>query len=155
MTTPISVTYRGATPLDHCVVVQLLGELVDELGAGNSQKEIKSMLDDDIALALSSADIHIILAEIDGEIIGLGRGDILTTDPIFRLRKDHRCGYVDQMFVLPIYRGQQIGAELLSQLEAWFREKGVRHSLLHAAPKAVRFYAQKGYQPNREMFKRL
>ena len=26
---------------------------------------------------------------------------------------------------------------------------------LHAAPKAVRFYAREGYQPNREMFKKL
>lgn len=148
-------TYRLANMNDHAVVVQMLGELVDEVGPRDTAQRVKGKLNDDITLALSTDTICIILAEIDGEPVGLARGDILSTDPIFRLRDDHRCGYIDQMYVRPSYRGSAIGTELLRRCELWFKDRGIGHSILHAAPKAVRFYARHGYQPNREMFKRL
>lgn len=148
-------SYRFATVADHAVVVELLGELVEELGPKDTAARVRVRLDEDIRLALASETVCIILAESDAAPIGLARGDILTTDPIFRLREDHRCGYVDQMFVRPQFRGAKIGAELLRRCEEWFRDQGIGHSILHAAPKAVRFYAGYGYQPNREMFKRL
>lgn len=148
-------SYRFATAADHAVVVELLGELVDELGPKETAARVRTRLEEDIRRALASDAVCIILAEVSGAPIGLARGDILTTDPIFRLREDHRCGYVDQMFVRPQFRGNKIGAELLRRCEEWFRERGIAHSILHAAPKAVRFYAGYGYQPNREMFKRL
>ena len=151
----IQPTYRTAVPEDHATVVRLLAELVDELGPKETAERVKALLDPDIRGALASPNVTVILAEHDGECIGLARGDVLTTDPIFRLREDHRCGYVDQMFVRPTYRGHRIGAELLRRCEDWFRQQGIGHSLLHAAPRAVRFYAAHGYQPNREMFKRL
>ncbi len=147
--------YRIATLDDHAVVVQLLCELVDELGPSESAERIKFLLDEDIRMALSSPDVRVFLAEANGVVIGLGRADILHTDPIFRLRDDKRCGYIDQMFVRPSHRERGIGARLLRLCEEWFRERGLGHSLLHAAPKAVRFYAREGYLPNREMFKRL
>ena len=118
-------------------------------------ERIKMRLDEDVRAALNSGRVCIILAQHQEEVIGLSRGDILCTDPIFRLRDDNRCGYVDQMFVKPSYRGQRIGARLLQRCEDWFRAQGVKHSVLHAAPRAVRFYAARGYLPNREMFKRL
>jgi len=59
------------------------------------------------------------------------------------------------MFVRPEFRGTGIGQKLLVKCEDWFRELGIDHCLLHSAPKATRFYAREGYQPNREMFKRL
>ena len=149
------LTYRVAQAEDQRVVVQLLNELVDELGPSEMADRVKPLLDDDIRLALQSPQVRIFLAELDGEPVGLSRGDVLTTDPIFRLRDDHRCGYVDQMFVRASYRDRGIGAQLLRLCEDWFREQGIGHSILHAAPKAVRFYARIGYQPNREMFKRL
>lgn len=148
-------TYREATRTDHGVVVEMLGELVDEVGPRDTASRVKSKLPHDITLALSSPLVHIILVEVDGQPVGLARADILTADPIFRLRDDHRCGYVDQMYVRPAWRGHRIGAELLRRCETWFRSQGIAHSILHAAPRAVRFYASHGYQPNREMFKRL
>ena len=150
-----SPTYRVAKREDHPIVVTLLSELVEELGPPETAAKVKSRLDSDIRKALASRSVSIILAELDGDVVGLSRGDILTTDPIFRLREDKRCGYIDQMYVRPRFRGRNIGAELLRRCEAWFRQRGIAHSVLHAAPKAVRFYAREGYQPNREMFKRL
>ncbi len=152
---PLEATYRVASAEDHEVVVAMLRELVDELGPTDSAPRIKARLDEDIRLAMASAEVRIFIAERDGEVIGLSRADILANDPIFRLRDDRRCGYVDQMFVRPSFRGAGVGSQLLALCEDWFRERRIGHALLHAAPRAVRFYAREGYQPNREMFKRL
>lgn len=147
--------YRVASTADHGVVVEMLRELVDELGADDTSDRVKELLDEDIKEALESTTIRVFLAEIDSQAVGLSRGDVTVTDPIFRLRDDHRCGYIDQMYVRQDYRDRGIGAVLLGMCEDWFREQGIEHSVLHAAPKAIRFYARIGYQPNREMFKKL
>jgi GNAT superfamily N-acetyltransferase len=149
------VTFRVADANDRAVIVEMLAALVDELGPPEMAERVKPRLDDDIGLALASPRVHVVLAVAGDLAVGLGRADVLTTDPIFRLRDDHRCGYIDQMYVRPNYRSTGIGRELLARCEAWFREQGIEHCLLHAAPRAMRFYAREGYQPNREMFKRL
>lgn len=152
---PQQVSFRVATHEDHDLVVRLLGELVDELGPADMAERVKRQLDDDITTALRCPTIRVFIAEHGATVVGLSRADVLTTDPIFRLRDDHRCGYVDQMYVRAAYRGRGIGAHLLRLCEDWFRSQGIGHALLHAAPRATQFYAREGYQPNREMFKRL
>ncbi|MEO1333912.1 MAG: GNAT family N-acetyltransferase [Myxococcota bacterium] len=152
---PVEVIYRIAGSDDCELVVTLMRELVDELGPTETAPRIKARLADDIRLALESPDVRVFLAERSGLTVGLSRADILSGDPIFRLRDDRRCGYVDQMFVRPAFRGAGIGSHLMTMCEDWFRSRGIGHALLHAAPRAVRFYAREGYQPNREMFKRL
>lgn len=152
---PIEVSYRVAGADDRRLVVSLLAELVEELGPAETASQIKKRLDEDIRIALNAPDVRIFLAEHDAGVVGLSRADILMMDPIFRLRDDRRCGYVDQMFVRPAFRDAGIGSHLMTLCEDWFRARGIGHSLLHAAPRAVRFYAREGYQPNREMFKRL
>lgn len=147
--------YRIAGDYDCACVVELLCELVDELSPSDGAERIKAMLDADIRTALASPQVRIFLAEAGGEVVGLSRADVLDADPIFRLREDHRCGYVDQMYVREPYRDQGVGLALLQLCEDWFRAEGLQHALLHAAPRAARFYARIGYQPNREMYKRL
>lgn len=149
------MSFRVASAADHELVVAMLGELVDELGPDEMASRVKPLLVEDIHVALASPGIRIFIAERDGEALGLSRADVMTADPIFRLREDHRCGYVDQMYVRRAHRDSGLGAQLLRLCEDWFREQGIAHCLLHAAPRAVRFYARVGYQPNREMFKRL
>ena len=154
---PDDCSYRIASndDDDHACVVALLRELVDELSPSDGAERIKRELDVDIRLALANRNVRVFLAEVDGEAVGLSRADILLGDPIFRLREDHRCGYVDQMYVREGFRDHGVGQALLQLCEDWFRAEGLQHALLHAAPKAARFYARIGYQPNREMYKRL
>lgn len=149
------ITCRIATQSDHGVAVELLCELVDELGPREMAERVRLRLDADIAAALSSPLVRIFLAENGDEAVGLSRGDVLVADPIFRLRDDHRCGYVDQMYVRPAHRHRGVGKLLLNRCEDWFRSQGISHCLLHSAPRAARFYSREGYHPNREMFKRL
>lgn len=147
--------YLPARSQDHATVVVLMTELVRELDPSPQADRIVQLLPDDMALALKSCDVQIFLAWADGAPVGLSRGDILRHDPIFRLRENSACGYVDQMYVRPSHRDRCVGQRLLDCCEAWFKTRGIRHVLLHAAPRAVRFYARCGYQPNREMFKEL
>ncbi len=91
------LSYRLAGDDDHPVIVRLMAELVDELGPAEMAQRVRPLLPDDIRRALETDTIRVFLAELDGEVIGLSRADVLTEDPIFRLRADHRGGYVDQM----------------------------------------------------------
>ena len=150
-----TIEYRLARPEDLDVLVALMKELIDELGPHDQNHKIKSRLHDDLKAALESDDVVLYLACADNEVVGLSRGDILRADPIFRLRDDHRCGYVDQMYVRTTHRRRGIGRALLALCEDWFRTHGIEHCILHAAVRAIRFYARAGYQSNREMFKRL
>ena len=151
----LSLSFRKAQPDDLDIVITLLEELIIELGPPDNAAQVLPQLPKDIHLALAADNVCIFLAQSENKIIGLSRGDILMTDPIFRLRADNRCGYVDQMYVRPDYRNQGIGRQLLILVENWFREIGIGHALLHAAQDAIRFYSSEGYIPNREMFKLL
>jgi len=146
---------RIATPQDQDVVVSLLEALVRELGPEEMVDRVCPRLPRDIEIALAASNVRIFLASQQSEIIGLSRGDIIATDPIFRLRADPRCGYIDQMYVAPAHRGAGIGTLLLQECERWFKDEGIVHSLLHAAPQALPFYERYDYRTNREMFKRL
>ena len=151
----LTIQYREATKDDRDVVYELMTDLIGELSSDANIREFMSKLASDIDLALERDDIVFILATLEDEVIGLARADILYQDPIFRLRSETRCGYIDQMYVRPKHRRGGIGGGLLSQCERWLREQGLTHVLLHAAIRAVRFYAARGYQSNREMFKKL
>ena len=151
----LSVRFRKAGPVDVDLVIELLHELIVELGPPDNAAQVLPQLSKDIHLALAADNVCIFLVESAGKAIGLSRGDILASDPIFRLRTDNRCGYVDQMYVRPTYRNQGLGRQLLHLVENWFREQGIGHALLHAAQNALRFYSTEDYVPNREMFKRL
>ena len=155
MADSLPVTFRVADTADAGLIVAMLEELVDELSPGPGAPAIKAAVGPDIAQALRSRDVRIFVAEQGGQAVGLSRADILHHDPIFRLRDDHRCGYVDQMYVRAPFRDGGLGAQLLRLCEEWFRARGLKHVLLHAAPRAARFYARVGYQPNREMYKQL
>lgn len=146
---------RVAGAADHPLVVALLCELIDALGPGPAGQAIKARCGPDLASALVCPAVRIFLAEVDGQVAGLGRADVLGADPLFRLQAETRGGYIDQMFVRPDYRRRGIGRQLLAACEAWLRSLGLRHCLLHAAEGAGPFYDRAGYGRTRQMIRRL
>ena len=150
----LTIHYREAGIDDKPIVYELMQELIKELSSDSSVKEFLEKLETDIDIALSRDDIVFILAELGDEVIGLARGDILY-QILSSITSETRCGWYDQMYVRPKHRRGGVGGGLLSQCERWLRSKGLTHVLLHAAIRAVRFYAARGYQSNREMFKKL
>lgn len=149
----IDFSFVGQAKRD--LIVELLQEMMREMGPPKTAQRVCEKLPHDTDRALADPQVVFILASDAQNPVGIARADILEQDPIFRLRPENRCGYVDQMYVRADYRGKGIGRQLLEQCERWFKEQGLTHCLLHAAPKALSFYADQGYLPNREMFKRL
>ena len=75
----------------------------------------------------------LIVAEVEGEVIGFGGIDIDATEQL------------KWLYVLPEYQGAGIGARLLNELEQVGWTSGLAAIRLHAAPGAVEFYQRHGY----------
>ena len=61
-----------------------------------------------------------------------------------------RIGEIESLSVLPQYRGNGLGAELLDRLERHLHDIGVKDLVLGALPgntDAIRLYERRGYQP--------
>jgi predicted GNAT family N-acyltransferase len=59
---------------------------------------------------------------------------------------------IGRMAVLPEFRGQGIGREILRFLMDTARSRGFRRAVLHAQLTAEGFYLKQGYQPRGEVF---
>jgi predicted GNAT family N-acyltransferase len=59
---------------------------------------------------------------------------------------------IGRMAVLPEYRGQGIGREILRFLMDTARSRGFRRAVLHAQLTAEAFYLKQGYEPVGEVF---
>jgi GNAT superfamily N-acetyltransferase len=75
----------------------------------------------------------LIVAEVEGEVIGFGGIDIDATEQL------------KWLYVLPEHQGAGIGARLLDELEQVGWTRGLTAIRLHAAPGAVEFYLRHGY----------
>ncbi len=82
---------------------------------------------------------HVVLVMYGDKAIGCGA--IKQLDP----------GVVEikRMFVQPDYRGQAVGSSILSALEVWAREMGMKKCMLETGrrqPDAIRLYTKNGYR---------
>jgi GNAT superfamily N-acetyltransferase len=83
-----------------------------------------------------------LLAEVDGEPVGLAWGRIEVSEP------EEAAAY--QMWVAPEHRGQGIGRMLLETIVAWAREANVHRLVLDVTignRLAVQLYTRAGFQP--------
>ncbi len=81
---------------------------------------------------------HVVVAYADGEPVGCGafkRYDVVTAE-------------IKRMFVRSEARGRRIGADVLTELEAWAIEEGFSAAILETGfkqPEAIRLYERSGY----------
>lgn len=148
---------RRATADDHDLALAMLQDLLHLLDPARSPQgeAMRAALGPDLEAAWRSPDCCILVAEILGSPVGLGRADVMHHEPLFRLRQPRHSGYIDQMFVAPAWRGRGVGRQLLQALEVWLAAAGVHYVLLHAAPGATTFYQPAGYAMHRQMVKKL
>ena len=86
------------------------------------------------------------VAEDDGQITGYVLGSITDTEAY---REDLNIAELGSMYILPEYRSQGIGTELMEQFNSWSKEKDADRLRVEATAQnedAIRFYRDNGFE---------
>lgn len=141
-------TIRKATIEDLPILLQFQQGIVE------AERPIDPTLKDgelhyhDIPRIISSPDAELVVALIDGRIVGCGYGQIRTAEAY--LRHTHYC-YVGMIFVLPAYRGIGVNQTIIDALKDWSRARGIfemRLEVYDNNTRAKRAYEKIGFLPH-------
>ena len=100
------------------------------------------------------------VAEYKNQIIGLlVATETFHTTALTIVPKNTRVIHLEELYVHPIYRNQQVGSKLLEKLFSEAEKRGVDHFLLYSGTKdwdkIIKFYKRHGFEPwYFQMFKR-
>ena len=142
---------REATPEDVDRVVALWGEHVDFHAECDPQFLRRDGSGDGFAQhlrnQLGKADHLLLVAEIDGDVVGFLNGELLRYAPCFANREH---GFIDNVAVAAERQRRGIGTALLERAMAWFLAKGVptvEGKVLLSNPLAMGFWRKTSFQP--------
>ena len=99
----------------------------------------------DLESLIASADAEVVVAEIDGEIIGSGYARIESSEAYLRHRQHSYLGF---MYVVLERRGIGVNKKIVQTLEKWSASKGVSELRLEVYcgnAAAIRAYEKAGY----------
>ncbi len=102
----------------------------------------------DLPHLISDSQSLLLVADVDGEIVGTGYVQIRTSKPS---RKHQAHGYMGFMYVSPAYRGQGINQQIITTLLNWGQAQGVTDFYLDVYTKnksAIRAYQKVGFESN-------
>jgi ribosomal protein S18 acetylase RimI-like enzyme len=109
-----------------------------------------------LAERIGKEDFAIMVAEIDGTLVGFAGGCVQNNPEIFEVR---RAGEIWDVFVRDDCRGRGVGKALMEATEQAMIDMGAEDTKLHVAlhnPSAIEFYKHLGYEPVMyRMYKRL
>lgn len=89
---------------------------------------------------------EVLVAEIDGKVIGSGYGQIRDRKNYF---KQKQLGYIGFIYVKEEYRGQSISQNIIQQLCHWFSLKNIeeiRLTVYNQNPRAIKAYEKIGFK---------
>ncbi|WP_405207949.1 GNAT family N-acetyltransferase [Aquimarina sp. LLG6339-5] len=89
---------------------------------------------------------EVVVAEVNGEIVGSGYGQIRERKEFF---KQDTMGYIGFMFVKDEFRGQGISQKIIQYLSNWFSTKDITEIQLDVYdqnPSAIRAYEKAGFE---------
>ena len=99
----------------------------------------------DISRMLASEEIHFVVAEADGVLIGCGYARIEAAKHYLR-HAQH--AYLGLMYVDPAYRGQSVNSTIIDALKRWSLSKGILEARLEAYREnvaAIKAYEKAGF----------
>jgi len=99
----------------------------------------------DMEAMLTTPSVRLVVAEVDGEVIGSGYARIEDAKPY--LRHD-RHSYMGFMYTVPEHRGKGVNWKIIEALEEWSRSQGVTEMRLEVYIDnlaAVRAYEKVGF----------
>jgi GNAT superfamily N-acetyltransferase len=153
-----TVTIRLFTPDDAKAVAALWESLVDfhqtldkdlpRATSGGGRIYVERMVS-----RIGDADTLVLVAEIDGHVVGYVLGAIVDLVPDMFERE--MCGFIADIFVEPDHRRHGIGRMLIDAVLDWFRSEGIRYYEWYVAaqnPTARAFWREMG---GRELMVRM
>ncbi len=150
MARALAVQIRPAEVRDVPALVELWGELAtlhERLDGGFAlSRTWRRAYEEYLVHLLGREDVLVVVAESQGQLVGLAVGRITLLPAFFRQR---RRGYIQDVYTREGYRGQGIGRAMLARIEAWLRRQGVRRVELTVAagnPQAEAFWERAGYR---------
>jgi GNAT superfamily N-acetyltransferase len=101
----------------------------------------------DLAALVQMPEAHVVVAVLDGRIVGSGWARIRDAVPYV---KHARYAFLGFMYVVPDARGQGVNAAVVEALAEWARAQGVNELVLEVYAEneaALRAYRKAGFQP--------
>lgn len=102
----------------------------------------------DIASMIDATDVEILVAELDGQLVGSGYARIVESKPY--LKHAQHC-YLGFMFVPIKHRGKGINQLIIDGLRKWTLSQNIhemRLEVYHNNPSAIRAYEKAGFSKN-------
>lgn len=102
----------------------------------------------DLAALVESADAEVVVAELDGELIGSGYAHIVDSKPYLKHPKHAHLGF---MFVKAGHRGKGVNQMIIEALQQWALSKNItemRLEVYQSNRSAVRAYEKAGFMPS-------
>lgn len=102
----------------------------------------------DLAKMIAASDVEVIVAELNGEVIGSGYARIIQSKDY--LKHNRHC-YLGFMYVKPEYRGKGVNNLVLEALKQWTLDQGInelRLEVYNDNQPAIRAYEKAGFTPN-------
>lgn len=112
----------------------------------NSSLKDKSAHYYDIEKLISCYNSHLLVVEVDSEIVGTGYAQIRDSKP--SLKHEQHC-YLGFMYVSPNYRGQGINSNLVRKLIDWSKGRGISDFYLDVYSEndsAIKAYEKVGFK---------
>lgn len=130
-------------------VLELLDAFLDDVYSNfyTDQQRVSASVDakDSVFDAvLDSNDAAIFLAEQMGVCVG-----VATVYAIPQIRKARYCAEIEEMYVVPEYRGKGVAEHLVDAVVAWARQKGMKEVRLESGARLKRahaFYEKIGFE---------
>jgi len=101
----------------------------------------------DLLELIRSPGSEVMVAEINGQLVGSGYAQIRKADPFL---KHTHFGYLGFMYVKPAFRGKGINQSLLEALLSWAKAKGISEIRLDVYDEnivAKNAYLKSGFRP--------
>jgi GNAT superfamily N-acetyltransferase len=101
---------------------------------------------DDETKNIANPDMLVLLAELDGSVIGHLTGGFYAASAMWTAPR----AYLISMHVMTAWRGQHVGSQLVEYFRSWAKEKGaveLRVTAYTANTGAIRFYERHGFAP--------
>jgi RimJ/RimL family protein N-acetyltransferase len=142
------ITTRAAIPGD----LEIL--LTFEQGIIKAERPFDSTLKDgeihyyDLVQMITATDVEVIVAELDGEIVGSGYARIVTSK--IYLKHSQHC-YLGFMYTKPEYRGKGVNSKVLEALKQWALSQNItelRLEVYNNNQPAIKAYEKAGFKLN-------